>query len=390
MFTVLSFKFREPWSALQLRWVLITCPVSSPDDTSIKLSAQAFSLNLSVASFVYTLIEFYSVDLLKPFPCSIASKFSHTRELYHHEIATRHKSINHPELSKTYISNTSNMLRTLRPISKTSTLKQPFFTQKQRPKMDASLSSLASYLQSLQSPNRGIRTSSNAVAILTRQMRSKKALIWTCIGINSAVFIFWQAARSQASSQERRQKVAKLGYDMQRNFILSAQNIKEGRWWTTVTSAFSHMSLGHIAMNMFTFHQVSQILVHIPGLKAFAHFTPLILGSAFAGSLAFLSHTASKDTATQRRYGLGFSGAVSGVITAAAMLSPQTKMLFFGVIPVPLWAIGVGYVLYDTYAMEGKDTTVAHDAHVGGAVFGASYYILALRKFGGILGRRRF
>jgi len=87
--------------------------------------------------------------------------------------------------------------------------------------------------------------------------------------------------------------------------------------------------------------------------------------------------------------GLGFSGAVSGVVTAAALLFPTRKMLLMGIIPMPLWVLGLGYIAYDTYSMDAVDSTVGHDAHIGGAVFGAAFYMVFLRRFGGLLGARR-
>jgi membrane associated rhomboid family serine protease len=173
---------------------------------------------------------------------------------------------------------------------------------------------------------------------------------------------------------------------LQQNFLLSVQNLKEGRFWTLVTSAFSHISPGHLFFNMLAFHQLGQVLVYTTGLKAVRHFGILILGSALAGSTAFLSHEGAMGPHVQR-VGLGFSAVVSGVVTAAACLMPHQRVLMFGVIPLPLWALGIGYVVYDTYSMEG-DSTVAHDAHIGGAIFGGIWYMLVLRRFGGILGPR--
>jgi membrane associated rhomboid family serine protease len=219
-----------------------------------------------------------------------------------------------------------------------------------------------------------------------REVRSKKLLIWSCIGVNTVVWLWWQAATAPRSATSSRQKAMKAAIELKQNFLLSVENLREGRWWTLVTSAFSHISLGHLFVNMLAFHQLGQVLVYTPGLKAGRHFGILILGSILAGSAAFLSHESTIHPGAQR-VGLGFSSAVAGVVTAAACLMPYQQVLLFGVIPLPLWALGLGYIAYDTYSMDG-DTTVAHDAHIGGAVFGGAYYLLVLRRFGGILGRR--
>jgi membrane associated rhomboid family serine protease len=241
-----------------------------------------------------------------------------------------------------------------------------------------------SLLDNLSNTIRTFTTSSSAAKTILRESRAKSALIWTCIGLNSLVFLSWQAATSPASTQERRSKFQRVRKDLEENFLLSTRNLREGRWWTLVTSAFSHVGFGHFLFNMIAFHQLSQILKWVPGLKAGRHLGVLILGSAVSASTAFFIHGSTLPNG-DRRHGLGFSGVVSGVVTTAACVAPYQRMLFFGVVPVPLWLLGLGYAAYDTYAMDSGNSTVAHDAHVGGAVFGGLFYMVALRRFGGIL-----
>ncbi|KIV99858.1 uncharacterized protein PV09_08526 [Verruconis gallopava] len=232
---------------------------------------------------------------------------------------------------------------------------------------------------------RRVQSSSAAQGAYLRSVRSKKALVWLCIGTNCIVWLSWQASRREGGTSKQAAKIRKLGLDLQKNFLLATRNVREGRWWVLITSAFSHISFWHLFVNMFTFQQLSQVLVYTPGLTASRHLAPLIFGSALAGSAAFLSHESASSRS--QRVGLGFSGVVSGVVTSAACLMPHQQMLLFGVVPLPLWALAIGYIAYDTYAMDG-DTSVAHDAHVGGAIFGGAFYMLALKRFGGILGPR--
>lgn len=88
--------------------------------------------------------------------------------------------------------------------------------------------------------------------------------------------------------------------------------------------------------------------------------------------------------------GLGASGIVSGLASCVTMFMPMARASMFGLIPAPLFVWTLGYFFLDTYFMgSGINTGIGHSAHLGGAAFGAVYYALFLRKWGGILSRVR-
>lgn len=76
--------------------------------------------------------------------------------------------------------------------------------------------------------------------------QSGKRMIWTIIGLNAAVFGTWNYAIAN--------KDQKLLRTMSDHFLLSEGNVKEGRYHTLVTSAFSHTNLGHFFFNMVWLH----------------------------------------------------------------------------------------------------------------------------------------
>jgi membrane associated rhomboid family serine protease len=69
-----------------------------------------------------------------------------------------------------------------------------------------------------------------------------KKVLWGLIGINAAVWGTWNYAIVN--------KDQKLLSAMNENFLLSEANLKEGRYHTLVTSAFSHISFSHFLFNM--------------------------------------------------------------------------------------------------------------------------------------------
>ncbi|KAL5383219.1 hypothetical protein PMIN06_011857 [Paraphaeosphaeria minitans] len=201
---------------------------------------------------------------------------------------------------------------------------------------------------------------------------SNMRLIYAFMGLNGAIFAYAIYVQEQA----------KQGYNPP--FIRFLQNctlspigfFNEGRYWTTITSVFSHMNVMHIAGNMLSFYFMGQMLAMTPG------FTPgkiavLVVGSGLTGSIGWL-YTTMKNRNLQKR-ALGFSGSVMGVGTVAAFLYPTTRFAIYGIIPVPLWALMAGYAVYDGYYLDDKNSKVGHAGHLGGLAFGIVYYFARVR-----------
>jgi len=232
-----------------------------------------------------------------------------------------------------------------------------------------------------------------------RNYKVGKAVLWTTIGINVGVFAYWRYAYNQSrgsmadilsgSLKPNSSRLWPINF-LNSNFLLNVDDVAQ-RPWTVITSAFSHQDIGHLAGNMFSLYAFGTVLLSA-GVTPVT-FSSILLGSAVAGSLGFLYHSSTKQRITDGFYrrsvnGLGASGAVMGVGTAAALLQPRASMLVLGVIPVPLFILVGGYVYYDSYYMDDPTSMVGHAAHLGGAAFGTAAYLLLLRRYGGIFGRR--
>tara|TARA_R110000772_G_scaffold20466_2_gene56731 strand:- start:49861 stop:50349 length:489 start_codon:yes stop_codon:yes gene_type:complete len=77
---------------------------------------------------------------------------------------------------------------------------------------------------------------------------------------------------------------------------------------------------------------------------------------------------------------LGASGSIFGIITVLALLIPNQKILVFFVIPMKLWWGFALIMLYTVYKVINPADNVGHFIHLMGALVGAVYYILFLRK----------
>ncbi len=139
------------------------------------------------------------------------------------------------------------------------------------------------------------------------------------------------------------------------------------RPWQIVTHMFAHAASGeylffHILFNMFALWMFGRVLENVWGSKRFLIFYLLCgLGAAVA------------QLASNSGMAVGASGAVFGVLVAFAMTFPDTE-LYLMFIPIPIkakWAT-LGLVAIDLFGgiYQVKGDSVAHFAHLGGAVTG--------------------
>ncbi len=84
---------------------------------------------------------------------------------------------------------------------------------------------------------------------------------------------------------------------------------------------------------------------------------------------------------------LGASGGVMGMMILFVLNFPRRKLLIWGVLPTPAWALGVVYVGLDLFGAGHPTDNVAHVAHLSGVAFGFIYYQTGL-NLGRLVPRR--
>ncbi|KAH9999157.1 hypothetical protein F4779DRAFT_605597 [Xylariaceae sp. FL0662B] len=197
-------------------------------------------------------------------------------------------------------------------------------------------------------------------------------IIWSFIGANCLVFLFWVQARIEAG-QGRFERIKR----MHKNYTLSIDSVREGHWYTFLTSAISHRDLGHLLFNMISFHAFASAAV-FAGLNT-RMMLVLGLGSAIVSGVASVLDWERKGETNV--HGLGASGVVTGVGAAVACMVPHMPFqIFFVPVDIPIWLLMVLYICYDSYKLNSENSQVGHAAHLGGAAFGALF---------GVFGRRR-
>lgn len=77
---------------------------------------------------------------------------------------------------------------------------------------------------------------------------------------------------------------------------------------------------------------------------------------------------------------MGASGGVCGVVILYAWLYPRKTLLLYGILPLPMWAIGALIVVMDAMGAAGHlGGRIAYSVHLAGAACGTLYYFLFFR-----------
>ena len=162
------------------------------------------------------------------------------------------------------------------------------------------------------------------------------------------------------------------------NLVFSVQKFLSGDVITILSSLFIHADFWHIAFNMYSLYLFGSIAAPILGAKKFTalYFTAGIFGNALFMLVAITSNNASG-------YLLGASGAVMGVIIAAAMIMPQVEFrLLFVPFPMQLKTLALVFIGIEIFSQIffAQSSNVAYTAHLGGFAGGYIFMILFARN----------
>lgn len=155
------------------------------------------------------------------------------------------------------------------------------------------------------------------------------------------------------------------------DFALSSNGIKQLKLWQFVTYMFLHAGFAHIFFNMWGLYLFGSVILPILGAKRFA---TLYFLSGVSGALLWLVLNWGSQIPI-----VGASGAVFGVMMAAAMLYPSMRIqLLFPPIPMQMKTFVTVYAVIEIVS-EFSQTRggIAHLAHLGGFI-SAYFYIRSL------------
>ena len=158
------------------------------------------------------------------------------------------------------------------------------------------------------------------------------------------------------------------------------QVTQRNEWYRLISHAFIHdrNNILHLIFNMYVLYsfgtEVEKFLVYSLGSKAILYFLFIYIGGIIAATIpSIIKH---KDD-----YGynsVGASGAVSAVLFSAITFMPLTGGIGIIFLPfsIPPLLFGILYIAYEIYMDKRGGTNIAHDAHIGGALFGFLFTLL--------------
>ena len=155
---------------------------------------------------------------------------------------------------------------------------------------------------------------------------------------------------------------------------------RQGRYHTLVTAMFSHRDLFHLLSNMVTFYFFSPTALGVLGGRGFLQ---LYLGGGVFSSLTHVAwpyYVPSQWPAKYRtnRYtpALGASGAVNALVIYSIMVYPRQIIYVNLLLPMPAALFGALFVMKDVYELYQGGGSIGNAAHLGGAAFGAAFFLL--------------
>ena len=181
------------------------------------------------------------------------------------------------------------------------------------------------------------------------------------IAVNVVVFVLWNSSGSSG-----------LGF-MVNHFLVSGLAVSEGRYWTLLTSAFSHNDTMHLLFNSIASWVFGGVVGRSDGAKA-------ILQLYIAGALISGAGHVYWDSLTPGNVpALGASGAVMALAVVAAFRQPAQVLLINFLLPVPMALAVALYIGWDMMALfSGTENGIANAAHLGGAATGLAWALFGL------------
>lgn len=184
-------------------------------------------------------------------------------------------------------------------------------------------------------------------------------------------------------------------------FMLNPHAVVHGKQaYRILTHGFIHRDWMHLIINMYVFYSFGQAVeAHLFGLTIQGN-QPIWMGRGlmillYVGAIVVASIPALVRRKDNPNYfSLGASGATSAIVMAFVLLCPDAQLLLFFLVPLPAVLAAVLFFVYEFAMHKRGGTGIAHDAHLGGAVFGVAFMLLLqpelaghfLRSLQGMLG----
>ena len=148
-------------------------------------------------------------------------------------------------------------------------------------------------------------------------------------------------------------------------------------YYRILSHVLVHADFSHLAFNMISLYYLGGYLeaelINTYGSVGMYYYIILYISGGVAATI--FPYYKNSDNSMYRS--LGASGAVSAVVFATILWEPQLElMLMFIPVPIKAYVLGPIYLAIEYYSMRKGASGIAHDAHLGGALFGILFVLL--------------
>ncbi|KAF6767600.1 Peptidase S54, rhomboid domain protein [Kalmanozyma brasiliensis GHG001] len=201
-------------------------------------------------------------------------------------------------------------------------------------------------------------------------------VLYTIIALNFLVFGSWiYAAETLKKFSDPRPYIF-----LSKNFLSGWTNVKEGRWWTMLSSCVSHEEVNHFLVNMVSLAFMAPPVLALTGPTTFVL---LYFGAGMVSSVVSMvgkQLVPAKDQRGLGSFSHGASGSVYAIMSTFACVNPTATFLIFFVIPAPAWACVTGIFAWDLWhASRTPKGRTDSAGHVGGILAGIAFWRFGLR-----------
>tara|TARA_Y100001978_G_C23640417_1_gene408021 strand:- start:418 stop:1029 length:612 start_codon:yes stop_codon:yes gene_type:complete len=140
---------------------------------------------------------------------------------------------------------------------------------------------------------------------------------------------------------------------------------------------FIHADWTHLSFNMISLYFLGGFLENQWNYEYGNLSNYYLLVLYFGGGITATLWPYFRNSQNPAYRSLGASGAVSAVIFAAMLWNPQLELyLMFIPIPIKAYILAPLYLVFEYYSLKRGGSGIAHDAHIGGALFGILFVLL--------------
>ena len=152
-------------------------------------------------------------------------------------------------------------------------------------------------------------------------------------------------------------------------------------YYRLLTSGFVHADWTHLLVNMFVLYSFGGLIENYiiadfgTQVGRVIFLVLYILNIIFANIPTYFKHKNNPAFSS-----IGASGAVSGIVFIFILMQPWSILYLFFIIPLPAILVGVGYLLYSSWAAKKEHGRLDHLAHFAGAIAGMLMMIILKKE----------